>query len=119
MKSEKKNDYKTDVVAGNLIVGSGVKITGVMNVPNEMDICGQVEGEIRVSTLKVGIGGEVSALISCENAEINGAVNSQLTCRNNLVLKEKARLSGDVSYVNMEMNSGAELNAKTKRLHIG
>jgi len=117
MKFEKTSDSKIEVVAGNLIVGSGVVITGVMNVPNEMEICGQVDGEIRVRTLKVGIGGQVKAVINCENAEINGEVGSQLICRNNLVLKEKAVLSGDVSYVNMEMNLGAELNAKTNRLH--
>jgi len=116
MKSNKENDYQTAVIAGNLIVGSGVKITGVIAVPNQMEIYGQIEGEIGVKTLKVHLGGKIDALINCENAEINGEASGKLICENNLVLKENAKLTGDVSYVNMEMNVGAELNAKIKKM---
>jgi cytoskeletal protein CcmA (bactofilin family) len=116
MKSDKENDFKPAVASGNLIVGSGVKITGVVNVTNEMDIYGKVEGAIQVRTLKVHKDAEVNALINCENAEINGEIKSQLTCSNNLLLKENANLSGDISYVHMVMNLGAELNAKMKRM---
>ncbi|MDD3078942.1 MAG: polymer-forming cytoskeletal protein [Paludibacter sp.] len=76
---------------------NGSKIVGKIVADSDFRIDGVVEGEIICSgKVIIGSNGNLKGSISCQNAEIIGNVNGDITVADTLTLRSTAIIEGDV-----------------------
>lgn len=76
---------------------AGSKIIGTIIADSDIRIDGTVEGDL-TCTGKVVIGeqGKLKGTISCQNAEILGAMDGKMEVKNTLALRASGSIKGDV-----------------------
>ncbi|MFV0365697.1 MAG: polymer-forming cytoskeletal protein [Mangrovibacterium sp.] len=90
------------------IIGRGTKVVGDMNVDGDTRIDGILEGNINCTgKLIIGLEGKVIGTIECTNLEVLGAVDGTIEVKEKTLLRDKARLTGDIvtSVLNIEPNA--------------
>jgi cytoskeletal protein CcmA (bactofilin family) len=55
----------------------------------------------------VGTSGKIKGNLVCVNAEIDGAMDGELTIENLLVLRSTARINGDIQTLKLNIEEGA------------
>jgi cytoskeletal protein CcmA (bactofilin family) len=107
------------------IISKSLKITGQLESSEDIQVDGEVEGDIRGLSVKVGSGATVTGSVYGEVVELSGTVNGKIEARQ-VVLTGTARMSGDVIHKDIQIDSGAYLNgscrpefsdAKEKKVH--
>ena len=83
-----------DIEASELIINPGVKVTGNLDVKND---------------LTVAAGSTVTGNIAAKNARINSVVNGNVSAANDLTLEENAEVYGDLSAKKLAVEAGAML----------
>jgi cytoskeletal protein CcmA (bactofilin family) len=91
-------------------IGEGVTMKGQVTVPDDLVVCGMLEGEVSASNLVVGEAGIIKGKISVsQNADISGKVIEQRDVRNLLILRSTSHVDGNVSYGMLQIEQGAAL----------
>ncbi|MBQ7192705.1 MAG: polymer-forming cytoskeletal protein [Paludibacteraceae bacterium] len=90
---------------------AGSKIIGTVIADSDIRIDGQVEGEVQ-STGKVVIGekGMVKGTITCQNAEIMGALDGKIAVSQTLALRATSRLTAEVKTQTLIVEPNAVFN---------
>ena len=98
---------------GGTIVGSNVKLTGVLKDINDIIIHGKVEGEIE-SQKSVVISENASAKgpITADQIIISGSVNGSVTAHTKFELLPGGNVSGSITTKDLVIQSGALFNGK-------
>lgn len=91
---------------GPSIISKALKITGQLESSEDVQIDGNVEGDIRALSVKIGSGAVVKGCVYGEAVELSGAVEGKIEAKK-VVLTETARMSGDVIHQDIQINSGA------------
>ncbi len=91
---------------GPSIISKALKITGQLESSEDVQIDGNVEGDIRALSVKIGSGAVVKGCVYGETVELSGAVDGKIEAKK-VVLTETARMSGDVIHQDIQINSGA------------
>jgi len=91
------------------IISRSLKITGQLESSEDIQIDGEVEGDIRGVSVKVGSGATVKGSVYGEFVELSGTVDGKIEARK-VVLTGTARMSGDVIHKDIQIDSGAHLN---------
>jgi len=94
---------------GTLVVGQGVVLTGNLEVPDNTVVAGSLNGELQTKRLTVAPTGVISGKISCEQADISGAVGEDLTASDMLILRSSANIKGNIFYKEMQIERGAKV----------
>jgi cytoskeletal protein CcmA (bactofilin family) len=100
---------KTNNPYGNLFVGSGVIAKGKLNIPGEAIINGTVEGELNAASINVMSAGVVTGQSVADTITVSGKINQSTTARESLVIDATGTLAGEVSYGELEIRKGGEL----------
>lgn len=100
---------KTNNPNGNLFIGSGVIAKGKLNVPGEAVINGTVEGELNAASINVMQAGVVTGHSVADAITVSGKINQSTTARHSLVIDATGTLTGEVSYGELEIRKGGEL----------
>lgn len=107
------------------IISKALKITGQLESSENIQVDGNVEGDIRALSVKIGSGAVVKGSVYGESVELSGAVEGKIEAKK-VVLTETARMSGDVIHQDIQINSGAFIdghcrpefgNAGDEKLH--
>ncbi|MDR2907789.1 MAG: polymer-forming cytoskeletal protein [Bacteroidales bacterium] len=99
---------ETETLSSYNIISAGTIIKGELHTPGNIRIDGAFEGEITSKgRLIVGQAGSVSGRIACQNAELEGQIDANITVEQHLALKSTAKLIGDVKTDKISIETGA------------
>jgi cytoskeletal protein CcmA (bactofilin family) len=112
MFSDKKTKQETTISSGRNLVGPSTKINGDITSEGDFRIDGTVDGNIKTSgRLIVGKDGEISGIVTCANADVEGRISGTLNCSGTLSLKSSAVIDGEVFIEKLSVEPGATFNA--------
>lgn len=99
--ADSSSDQVNRIISGTEITGDIVSNSGIL-------IEGEVIGNISCSAqVKIGPSGKVKGNLVCLNAEIEGALDGELTIENLLILRTTARIKGDIEALKLNIEEGA------------
>jgi cytoskeletal protein CcmA (bactofilin family) len=86
----------------------GTKIIGDLITESNLRIDGEVKGNVTTSSKVVlGESGFISGNLTCQDADLEGRIEGILRVDGLLILREQARIYGDISTVKLHMEEGA------------
>ena len=87
---------------------SGTEITGDIVSDSNLLIEGEIIGNVSCSgKVMIGTSGKIKGNLVCVNAEVDGAMDGELTIENLLVLHATARIKGDIQTLKLTIEEGA------------
>ncbi len=99
------------------IINNGTLIKGDINASGDFRLDGTLEGNIQLGgKLVVGDTGVVNGNILCQNANIIGTVNGNLSVKELLSLHSSARVKGDILINKLSIEPGAVFTGKCRML---
>ncbi|HEY2068647.1 MAG TPA: polymer-forming cytoskeletal protein [Rhizomicrobium sp.] len=88
------------------VISKALKITGQLESSENIQIDGQIEGDVKGVSVKVGQGARVKGTVSGEEVELSGTVEGKIEAKK-VVLTGTAHMSGDVIHQDIRIESGA------------
>jgi cytoskeletal protein CcmA (bactofilin family) len=88
------------------VISKALKITGQLESTEDIHIEGEVEGDVRGGSVKVGQSARINGTVYGEEVELAGTVNGKIEARK-VVLTSTAHLSGDIVHQDLRIDSGA------------
>ena len=98
---------------GASVISKALKITGQLESSEDIEILGEVEGDVRAASVRVGQGAKVRGTVYGEEVELAGTVDGKIEARK-VVLTSSAHMSGDVVHADVSIQSGAYINGHLK-----
>ena len=97
------------------IISRDLKIKGDLICNGDIQIDGEVEGDVQGRSITVGEGADVHGTISSDNIRVCGSVNGQLKGQS-VVLAKTAKLIGDVVHQTLAVEPGAFFEGQCRRI---
>lgn len=97
------------------IISADLKIVGNMQSTGDIQIDGQVEGDVVSRTLTVGEGALVKGSVRGETVRICGQVQGEVNA-SSVIIAKTARVSGDVVHQSLAIEAGAYLEGNIRRM---
>lgn len=89
----------------------GTTIEGTVRSESDIRIDGRIKGQLFCDAkVIIGPSGTIEGEITCQNAVIEGSFQGTITVKDLLVVKESAKVSGDVQTVKLVVTDGAIFN---------
>jgi cytoskeletal protein CcmA (bactofilin family) len=96
-----------------LIVGEGIQMKGEITACDRLVVEGQVEVTLKATRmLEIKPSGHFTGSCEVEEAEVSGVYDGNLTVRGRLTVHAGGRVTGDISYGEIELERGAEITGK-------
>ena len=93
------------------IIGSGTIIEGDIKSDSDIRIDGTLNGSLNTKgKLVLGASGMVDGEVSCQNADISGAINGKIKVSELLSLKATSKLMGDITTNKLSIEPGANFS---------
>jgi cytoskeletal protein CcmA (bactofilin family) len=99
--------------SGPSIISADVKMTGTIVSQGEIDINGQIEGDVRASALTVGETGAVKGEVVAESVVIRGTVEGRIRGRK-VQLCTGAKVRGDIFHASLAIEPNAIFEGAVK-----
>jgi cytoskeletal protein CcmA (bactofilin family) len=99
--------------SGPSIISADVKMTGTIVSTGEIDINGQIEGDVRASALTVGETGAVKGEVVAESVVIRGTVEGRIRGRK-VQLCTGAKVRGDIFHASLAIEPNAIFEGAVK-----
>jgi len=96
------------------LIGADVRIVGNITTEGEIQIDGQLEGDIACHRLLIGESGRVTGEITAETIQVHGEVVGKITA-GAVVIARAARIAGDIIHDSIEIEAGAQLEGRLVR----
>lgn len=106
LNEEKKN-------ASPSVLSADLTIVGDLTGSGEIQINGKVEGDIRCRTLIVGVNAQIHGSVQADAIRVYGCIDGHL-CARSVFLAGTARVVGEVTHEDLEMESGAYLEGNCR-----
>jgi cytoskeletal protein CcmA (bactofilin family) len=98
---------------GVSVISRALKITGQLESSEDIQIEGEVEGDVRAAKVRVGGSAKVRGTVSGEEVELSGTVDGKIEARK-VVLTSSAHMSGDIVHQDISIQSGAYIAGHLK-----
>jgi cytoskeletal protein CcmA (bactofilin family) len=98
---------------GVSVISRALKITGQLESSEDIQIEGEVEGDVHAVRVRVGAGAKVRGTVYGEEVELAGTVDGKIEARK-VVLTNSAHMSGDVVHQDIAIQSGAYIAGHLK-----
>jgi cytoskeletal protein CcmA (bactofilin family) len=97
-------------------LGTSVVIKGELSASEDLTLCGQMEGSIRLPdhTLTIGVNADVRAEILAKAVVIMGAVTGNLTATERVDIRATGSLIGDLAPPRLAIAEGGSLRGKVQ-----
>ena len=102
--------------AGPSIISSVLTIVGKLESTEDIQIDGNVEGEIRGQAVRIGTGAVIKGTVTGEVVELAGTVEGKIEARA-VTLAKNARMTGDIIYQSLQIDQGAYFNGNSRPHH--
>lgn len=96
------------------VIGADVRIVGNIFTQGEMQIDGQVEGDIACHRLLVGEGARINGEVTAETVQVHGELNGKINA-SSVVIAKSAKVTGDVIQDSLEIEAGASMEGRLVR----
>ncbi|SOB86517.1 protein CcmA, bactofilin family [Sphingomonas guangdongensis] len=108
-------DRAADAAAseGIATISAGVVVTGEVTSAVDLQIDGQVTGDVHCDTLYLGESGVVKGNIRAERIRVSGTVDGNITA-GDLAVEAAGRVRGDIGYVRLKVTAGAVVEGTLK-----
>jgi cytoskeletal protein CcmA (bactofilin family) len=91
------------------VISKSLKITGQLESTEDIQIEGEVEGDVRGLSVKIGSGARIKGTVFGDEVELAGAVDGKIEAKK-VILCSTARMSGDVIHSDISIQSGAYID---------
>jgi len=99
--------HLTPVQSGSTsVISKALKITGQLESTENIQIDGEIDGDVRGVHVKVGQHAKVKGSVYGEEVELSGTVDGKIEAKK-VVLTSSAHMSGDVIHQDITIQSGA------------
>jgi cytoskeletal protein CcmA (bactofilin family) len=88
------------------LISKSLKISGQLERTEDIHVEGEVDGDIRGVSVKVGHNAKIKGNVYGEEVELSGTVTGKIEARK-VVLTSTARMCGDVIHQDIRIDSGA------------
>lgn len=96
-----------------LIVGQGIHMKGEITACDRLIVEGQVEVTLKATRmLEIKPTGHFTGSCEVEDADVSGVYDGNLTVRGRLIVHAGGRVTGDISYGEIELERGAQITGK-------
>ena len=107
-RTARTTEYTPDASINRIV--EGTRIEGEIQCESNIRIDGVFVGTLRTAgRLVIGPKGSVQGQVNCEDCELEGRLEGDITVTKLLSLKAKSRLEGDVAYGQLSVEPGAEV----------
>ena len=96
------------------VIGPDVRIVGDIFTQGEMQIDGQVEGDIACQKLVVGDGACIKGAVSAETVQVHGELHGRITATT-VAIAKSAKVIGDITHQILEIEAGADVEGHIAR----
>lgn len=96
------------------VIGPDLIITGNLTSKGEMQIDGEVQGDIRATNLIVGERARITGTIVADEAVIRGQVMGSIRSKR-VMLQSSSHVEGDVFHKSLAIEQGAYFEGKSRR----
>ena len=96
------------------VIGADVRIVGDIITQGEMQIDGQLDGDITCARLVVGEGARLTGTIRAETLRIHGQLNGSVFATA-VIIARSAEVVGDITHETVEIEAGARLEGRLIR----
>jgi cytoskeletal protein CcmA (bactofilin family) len=97
------------------ILSADFTVTGDINSEGEVQIDGKVAGDVRCTTLTVGVAGSLTGQVFADHALIRGKVEGLIRAHN-VTLTRTARVIGDIIHEALMIEPGAFIEGRCQHL---
>ena len=95
------------------VISKALKITGQLESTENIRIEGEVDGDVRALSVKVGSNAKVKGNVYGDEVELSGTVDGKIEAKK-VVLTRTAHMSGDVIHQDITIESGAFIDGHCK-----
>ena len=95
------------------LISKSLKITGQLESTEDIQIEGEIDGDVRGVSVKVGSNAKVKGSVYGEQVEVSGTVDGKIEAKK-VVLTSTARMTGDVVHQDITIQSGAFVDGHIK-----
>lgn len=92
-------------------LGGEVVVQGNITGGGDLHIDAEINGDVMGRTLIIGTNGTVRGNVQADKATVAGTVEGTISAET-LIIEKSARVSGDVSYVNVSIETGAQVEGR-------
>jgi len=94
------------------VIAEGLKIVGNVTAEGPVEIHGDIEGEVRGTSLVVSRQAQIKGPLIADDVIVDGFVNGEIHGVN-VVLKSRARVVGDVHHQSLTVERGARFDGRS------
>jgi cytoskeletal protein CcmA (bactofilin family) len=95
------------------VISKALKITGQLESSEDIQIDGQIDGDVRGVYVKVGQNAKVKGTVYGDEVELAGTVEGKIEAKK-VILASTAHMSGDVVHQDIRIESGAFIDGHCK-----
>ncbi len=95
------------------VISKALKITGQLESTEDIQIEGEIEGDVRAISVSVGPNARIKGTVRGDQVQVSGAVDGRIEAKK-VVLTRTARMSGDVVHQDITIESGAFIDGHCK-----
>ena len=97
------------------VFASDLKITGEISSLGDIEMMGEIDGNITARSLSVGSEGRINGTITAETVDVRGKVDGQINA-GSFTLRAAAQVAADISYRSLIVESGAQVEGRFAKL---
>ncbi|HEY2034052.1 MAG TPA: polymer-forming cytoskeletal protein [Rhizomicrobium sp.] len=95
------------------VISKSLKITGQLESTEDIQIDGEIDGDVRGVGVKIGNNAKVKGTVYGDEVELAGTIEGKIEAKK-VILTGTARMSGDVSHQDIRIESGAFIDGSLK-----
>lgn len=96
------------------IIAPGCVITGVVSSPGDLQIEGDVVGDVQCAALSVGPNGAIKGDVTAESLLVRGSITGGVRARN-VQLAATGRIEGDIVAAQLVIEAGGAFEGRSRR----
>jgi cytoskeletal protein CcmA (bactofilin family) len=97
---------------------AGAKLSGDLTVPGLMELSGHIDGKITADSIVIEANGSAIGELHADSVAIKGRLDGSIHGQD-VKLHSSAKVSGEILYQTLTIESGAEVNATCSRQIAG
>ncbi|HKR19085.1 MAG TPA: polymer-forming cytoskeletal protein [Stellaceae bacterium] len=91
------------------VISKALKITGQLESTEDIQVDGEVDGDVRGISVKIGSNAKVKGTVYGDAVELAGTIEGKIEAKK-VVLTSTAHMSGDVIHQDIKIDSGAYID---------
>ena len=95
------------------VISKALKITGELESTEDIQIDGQIDGDVRGVGVKIGQNAKVKGTVYGDEVELAGTIEGKIESKK-VTLGSTARMTGDVWFQEIKIDTGAYISGNLK-----